>query len=290
MGDTTPTESDKLKARREARRAKIMSSGNDRLSKITQTFSGVPHQPSDSPSPAGEGTPTPSVTANAAAAQTPAQPTTSTPPSSNPLQKDGLRNRFATQPAQSPSIARTPQSATTTTTFPFTFETDSTTTRSRPQRTATPTPPDDIFASDALAELDPTGLGEFDPSLLFGDPNAGGLQGLPPALKAAAAAAAAANAGAARPQETEKVAEPLPLRIWQLFHTLAVLALALFAVYMVAESVEELEGVEGYLSDVDAEGLGYTGWRLLARRVALLKHRPVEDIGVLHLRGMDVVS
>ncbi|KAJ3050814.1 hypothetical protein HK097_008191 [Rhizophlyctis rosea] len=289
MADSGVSEAEKARQRREARRAKILASGNDRLNRITQTFSGVPREPTHSASPSSEetsfseqsGTTTPASTGRIQSV-TESNPTpTPATPTDTPTPTEGIRNRFATAPVQSPSIARTPQSATT---FPFPFESDPSARTSRLRHSATPTTPgDNIFAPDALAELDPTGLGDFDPSLLFDDAGAGGLQGLPAGFKAAAAAAAAAGVagGVGGAQEVEKVPDPLPLRVWQVVHTFLVFLLALWSVYVVSDALEEPEGLEGALDEV-------SGWRLVARKVSLLRHQPAESVGVLHINGTDV--
>ncbi|KAI9017458.1 hypothetical protein BC832DRAFT_618016 [Gaertneriomyces semiglobifer] len=101
------------RARREARRRKILESGGDRLKRITDTFSGVPTEQPTTPPPASNATVVEAAAATSTDDYTDSRPESSIPAASTPPSfplDHHLRQRLNQPVVQSPSVARTPLS------------------------------------------------------------------------------------------------------------------------------------------------------------------------------------
>ncbi|KAJ3286548.1 hypothetical protein HK104_008979 [Borealophlyctis nickersoniae] len=318
------TEAEKLKLRREARRAKILAAGEDRLSKITHTYQGTAPAPARSRSGSRDPSPSTPVRGNSPGIESGSDSVSgvgidpvhvqkvSTTTSTNALlesQTGGLRHRGHQDAAvQSPTVPRTPARP------PKVRYDDSDTSstpsaipplRSRLQesvlsQSATATSGGTTPESETRDEDEVSMFGdenEFDPTALLGegmmsplgfDPSMfdkAGIQGLPAGLQAAAtAAAAAAGSGGGRRRRRE---EPVPLRVWRALHTLAVVALALWSVFSLVQSYGDYEDE---FPDELAEGreLGSMYWRAFARKVWAVYQRPIEDRGTIQFGEIEL--
>ncbi|KAJ3155418.1 hypothetical protein HDU86_004320 [Geranomyces michiganensis] len=248
---------DAAAARREARRQKILASGQDRLNKLTSTFTGRPIEP----------------TATAATSQlNPDEPTigpsvtSSDLPSTPPLSSSDsqLRQRINASTAstrihpQSPSVARTPQ--------------DEQPNHGKP-----------TIAAHFSGATPATTLPSFPTGDLFGDPDDMMMSELQARLmgnnNAIAAALAPGSGGGAMPgfaqQFSDGVPPPMqrvpvqPAPRWtflSLFRAAVMLLLALFTLHNLAGVVDDVVDV----GSVDADEPAAPEWRLQMRRVAAL--------------------
>ncbi|KAJ3169439.1 hypothetical protein HDU87_000610 [Geranomyces variabilis] len=242
-------------ARREARRQKILASGQDRLNKLTSTFTGRPIEPT--------------ATATAPASQTAANeaiegPTgvSSEPPSTPPPSSDSqLRQRNIPSssasriPPQSSSVARTPPEVQPN--------------HEKPSIAAhfpVPSPPSTVPSfptGDLFGDPDDMLMAELQ-SRMMGNSAAMAPSAALPAFPAGFDPQQFGDASAIPPLQHAPV-QPLPRWTFlSLFRAAVMLFLALFTLHSLAGAVDDVVDVAG-----DDE-LAPSEWRLHARRVAAL--------------------
>ncbi|KAJ3005402.1 hypothetical protein HKX48_000696 [Thoreauomyces humboldtii] len=249
---------DAAAARREARRAKILSSGQDRLSRLTNTYQGLPVDPLPSaqslppPSPVPSLTSSASVTSSASASHVPSTP----PPASSPVDPAVLRHRATASTTraapQSPSVARTPLRGPSEL-FP-------------PSMTdfADPGEEEDMegMMRRIQLQLQQQQLAAFAGGELDDPPSTSMARGSPDATLST--------------QPTMMVAvrkqNPLPVRLLSLLRFLTVSLLALLTVRSLA--IAAADRLDSWDEDVD---LDVEGWTMWARRTATLATTSLDE-------------
>ncbi|KAI8913121.1 hypothetical protein DFJ77DRAFT_68585 [Powellomyces hirtus] len=242
-------------ARREARRAKILASGQDRLNKLTSTFTGKPVETTlPAPQSHHEHQPTPTLTADdsAQAASTHVPPTATPPPTLNPQVRQRVGDHIRAAP-QSPSVARTPMRGHSTVSE---YMNDS---MFDPSSTATSN------EADLFGGLGGSGGGMFEAQQE--------LSALQKKLKMAFQ-----QPEFLQSQQQEEQQEPLPQQRWTvlgLVRALTMCALALFTLYGLADAANDVVDFE----DDDIDWMDAPEWKMTARRVGSLATTPIAEGG-----------
>ncbi|KAI8819452.1 uncharacterized protein EV422DRAFT_598886 [Fimicolochytrium jonesii] len=276
---------DSAAARREARRAKILAKGNERLNKLTSTYNGTTVEPAEEAG-SGEGVPGNVNTIeggsgggeeNAAAATTPIGKSNPTirPAEHFPAQSPAeshLRQRLATQSTssfqqpQSPSVARTPV-------------------RQTQPSVAAPIAPSPLLSGfDMEDDVDGTGaemMAELQRRMAAAMGGAGGpfSGALAPSIHSGSDEAGAAVAAGGLDQQ-EIVQNTRVETAFRYFRRLSMLLLALFTMFHLVTASE-------YWEDYD-DTVGLSEWKVWTRRAGSLTQKATAEgfAGVTAERGV----
>ncbi|KND00882.1 uncharacterized protein SPPG_03983 [Spizellomyces punctatus DAOM BR117] len=256
-----PSDAENLRLRREARRKKILVSGEDRLSRIVNTFSGHPTQPSSTET---EGAPTASDVHPAdenvpTAAKETAVPSDDSVNVDTPVKPidSRLRERLKATVVQSPSVSRTPDRST-----PIT------------QRDESETSPLLPFGDDMSLEGSPADIfGRSFPIDAFRE-------------------RLLAEAGSKVTEQDETVEMPAPSavssgsRLLRIIRIVSVVLLALSSLYILVVESDELDELVGEDDSWDPEHT--RPWKNWMRKLAVLGYKPIHETGELELGNMHV--
>ncbi|TPX72221.1 hypothetical protein SpCBS45565_g00522 [Spizellomyces sp. 'palustris'] len=258
-----PSDAENLRLRREARRKKILVSGEDRLSRIVNTISGHPTQPSSTET---EGAPTASDV-HAADENVPTAAKVTAVPSDDSVNVDTpvkpidsrLRERLNATVVQSPSVSRTPDRS-----------------KSSTQRDESETSPLLPFGDDMSLEGSPADIfGKDFPISAFRE-------------------RLLAEAGSTITEQDETVELPAPSaaaassgsRLLRIIRIISVVLLALFSLYILVVESDELDELIG---EDDSWDLEHTHpWKNWVRKLAVLGYKPIHESGEIELGNMHV--